>query len=73
MTYNSNWYVPNYSNSYFEKLHDIRNEESQTRDIKAREKMKEINQERISTNNPSPRYPVLVSRKMKHLPKADIK
>ncbi len=57
------------SNAYHERLHEIREREcSAYRDAKARKMMEELKGQRKRENKPSPRCPVLVCKRMKHLP-----
>jgi len=55
-------------NEFINNIREIRERESVTRDVKARKMMEELKAERARLNRPSPRDPVLVCRRMKHLP-----
>jgi len=71
------YYVGAYSSNYHydeykRKIERIREYESSSRDERARIMMEEVKRQRIEQNKPSPRDPILVSRKMKQLPKPGI-
>ena len=53
---------------FVRKIREIRERESVTRDVRARKMAEELKEERKKLNQPSPRPPVLVCRRMKHLP-----
>lgn len=55
---------------FVRKIREIRERESVKRDVRARKLAEELKQERKNSGRPSPRAPVLVCRKMKHLPPA---
>lgn len=57
-----------YHEEFLEKVREIRERESLTRDAKARKMIEGLKEERKRLNKPSPRDPILVSSKMKHLP-----
>ncbi len=67
---NGNPLSDKYHKEFMEKIRDIRERESVTRDVRARKMAEELNEERKKLGNPSPRAPVLVCSKMKHLPPA---
>lgn len=69
MAYNAGAFMRDYKPEYIDSIRCIRKRECLSgRDEKARNIMKQLNQERILKCSPSPRYPVLVCRRMPHLP-----
>ncbi len=69
MAYNAGAFMRDYKPEYFESIERIREREcSSGRDEKARDMMEQLKQERILKCRPSPRDPVLVCRRMSHLP-----
>lgn len=56
-----------------ERLHEIRRMESVKRDERARQLIKELEKEREEKGIPRTRPPVLVCRRMEHLPKPGVK
>ena len=72
MAYNTGAFIPDYHASNTRRIRERVAKNSEARDAKARIMMEKLKEERITKNQPSPRDPVLVSRKMKHLPKPGI-
>lgn len=68
MAYYAGAFIPDYHSENTKRIRERIAKNSEARDEKAREMMKELKKQRIAENKPSPRDPVLVSRRMKHLP-----
>lgn len=71
--YRANMTTHDYYQEHIDRIHESINREMPNRDARARKLMDQLKQERIDKNMPSPRPPILVSRKMKHLPPAALK
>lgn len=70
--YNANFFMSPNNNFNSERLHEIRDRESATRASRAKALMEQVKQERKEAGKASQRFPVLVCRRMKHLPKPGI-
>lgn len=68
--YNASDYIRDYRSSYLYAIRELRERECKAgRDEKARKNMKDLLEQRHQENRPSPRSPILTSRRMEHLPK----
>lgn len=68
MAYSAGDFMVDHKQSYFNSLRNIRARESAVRDVKARAMMEELKKQRILEGKPSPRKPLLICRRMEHLP-----
>lgn len=68
MAYNAGAFITDYYSESTRRIRDRVSKNSKIRDEKARELMEKLKKQRIAENKPSPRDPVLVSRRMEHLP-----
>lgn len=68
MAYNAGAFIHDYYSESTKRIRDRVSKNSKIRDEKARKMMDELKKQRIAEDKPSPRDPVLVSRRMKHLP-----
>lgn len=68
MAYNAGAFIHDYHSENTKRIRERVSKNSEVRDEKARKMMEELKKQRIAENRPSPREPVLVSRRMKHLP-----
>lgn len=67
MAYYAGALIPHNERSYFSKIREIRERECSIRDAKAREMIKQMNEQRKEAGKPIPDH-ALVCRSMKHLP-----